>query len=234
MCFIFEVKWISRAVNGPSYYKWILLAFEYIHLVSHCFSCEFSVVPMFVFNESSVATSSDSLLTYCYIFNFTPWRENFIDLECCCFNRVNFFNWHWNTLYKYCSALLHERSYTSHVVLVRGMSCSTKYISYIIGLTETVLMVWYSVVVFAIYSLWATTPCKIWTEPHCSFLFHRISLSKPRIFIRLALIETGHPLVSVLSISEVLIIPYIVIVVALNVSGVFYCCFVHLFSGWPL
>lgn len=74
----------------------------------------------------------------------------------------------------------------------------------------------------AVNAFRACTSREVYTEISRAFLFEFISLCIASIDFRVALIQRRGPLNVLISVSQVLIIPDVVIVISFNIGGVFF------------
>ena len=109
-----------------------------------------------------------------------------------------------------------------------------EYIVQIVALCQAVLMIWHPVVVSAVDSLTTASSGKVSAEPSRALFVEAVCLGKATVLFWVTFEQARHSFVSILPISKILIVPYIIIVVAFNICHIAEACIIDLLPRWPL
>ena len=168
------------------------------------------------------------------ILNFSPFRKQVVDQSGQGFFRFRRIHRKLYTLEKNGPALFIERANSCKIIFMRSMSSSPKNVFKVICLTNAIIVSWNSVVIPTILSFCAASTGEVNAKECVALLLNRISLRVPRVYFRVALMERWHLLISVLPISQVLVIPNIIIIIALYISSILLSSVIDLLPCWSL
>jgi hypothetical protein len=87
-----------------------------------------------------------------------------------------------------CFAFLVEAAYSCIVILKGGVSCPAKQVSDVVILSFTVYMVRNSMVVLAVHSLSAASPCEVNAKPLRALLVESVCLGVASMLFRVAFV----------------------------------------------
>ena len=206
----------------------------------HCLFCKLCKVPMCILYKSCETT-----LIEVYIFDFSKLREiliqkthNISDWHCIvrCHNafyssilRVELDAWN-----KQCSTFFVERANPLQILFMSCMPCSTEYISEIIFTRLiNVFCLRDSVIILAIHTFCACTSCIINTKISWTLFLKVICFCESSINFRFNFSERRSSLNFDVSISQVFIVPNVIVIVSFFVSCIS-LTLCHLFSSRPL
>jgi hypothetical protein len=186
-------------------------------LVEHGFPCELSVVSVSVLDESlaSDAVEGD-------VFDLTPDGEVLVEESDHVLVGLQGVCWQLEVSDEESPAFLVEGANASVILLVSGVSCSAEDVSQIvlIGFIQ-VLLLRDSVIEPAVDSLGACSSGEVNAEVGGALLLVFVCLGVPGVYLRVALEERRRFLHHLVPVSEVLVIPDVVVVVSFYVGSLF-------------